>query len=456
MIALRLETKQPNDEPRSPCILCKTIDLLFQRRQDLDRDRWYNLFLPYSLARNILVSGNTASEAACEWAKHNQRCHTGDDLFLPTRLIYVAGNNDEVGLIPNSQVPHHSHYVLDQMENIPWSTFPKSFQEAISFTRKLDVEDPEDYTRYGTEEHQLYAQQSFPEVTNLYLNHLAELLFKRAWTFQERLVSPRILYSTKYELIWKCHYASACECGFHGDGPYNPTNLKKQHIDALADYLSPLRRSPTNYSGYIKSIIPSNKKMKSPKGLTNQTDRLLAVGASAKQTQAARWSKTYLAKIYPVIHDSTPSLKPHAKVLDASCEYADGNQFGQATKGRLTLRGKSIACRLCKVSGEDTDAYRILHPELKFELEISVDCEPLQQTDGQIPVLLLRIADTCEFPAPVSIILREEKTAVDGEVLYTRVELASPPRTTTEGQEECRKLMAWFDRHSELQTSVVI
>jgi hypothetical protein len=37
-------------------------------------------------------------------------------------------------------------------------------------------------------------------------------LLKRAWVFQERLLSPRLLHFSFGELIWECRHVSACEC----------------------------------------------------------------------------------------------------------------------------------------------------------------------------------------------------------------------------------------------------
>ncbi|KAI1472826.1 HET-domain-containing protein [Daldinia caldariorum] len=610
----------------SQCICCKIINRLVQLQPNLDPDRWtvslwinqdkpcviledswleedqveWNLFLANTQQRDLsgipkgfLVSGNTASEAACEWAKqqlsaccqNHQHCPTGSNSFLPTRLIYIAGTNDEIRLVDSSRLPSNSRYValshcwgtripkclttrnnfLDQLENIPWSTIPKSFQEAILFARKLGIDylwidsiciiqrDPEDWLReagrmfpvyrnafltlaashaedsskglfsildpavqlqlgvirHGTEEYQLYAQQSFPEVTNLYLNHRSEPLFKRGWTFQERLVSPRILYFTKHELIWECYSTSICECGFHRDGPYNPTSLKMLHVNTLVNDPSFLQQSPEHYSKYMRKAIGFAKKSNFSKvdtektwrrivqfysdmQLTNQTDRLLAIGATAEQTQAIRKNKAYLAGLWyesleldllwarkrkpkaqqrseryiaptwswasisgPVAYDLLSPLKAHVQVLGTSCEYIDGNQFGQAAGGQLVLRGESVPCTLCKPSEDSPEDYRILHSELTVELEVSIDCEPSPQEGEQSAVVMLRIADTCEFPAPVSLILKEEKV-VDGQVVYTRLGLASPPGVKINEEDKRRKLADWFDRHSETRTCIII
>ncbi|KAE8364764.1 heterokaryon incompatibility protein-domain-containing protein [Aspergillus caelatus] len=39
-----------------------------------------------------------------------------------------------------------------------------------------------------------------------------EPLFKRAWAYQERMLSRRILYFTRREILWECNEQAACQC----------------------------------------------------------------------------------------------------------------------------------------------------------------------------------------------------------------------------------------------------
>ena len=39
------------------------------------------------------------------------------------------------------------------------------------------------------------------------------VLLKRGWVFQERLLSPRVVYYAKDELLWECQDMSDCQCG---------------------------------------------------------------------------------------------------------------------------------------------------------------------------------------------------------------------------------------------------
>ncbi|KAI0829171.1 HET-domain-containing protein [Hypoxylon sp. FL0890] len=604
------------------CVCCKIINRLVQRQHDLDMNRWtmslwinqdkpcvrledslleeddieWNFFVLSQKEGNLsgvprgsLVSGNTASDPAYEWVQRqvstcyesHSRCRIRGVPFLPTRLIYIAGGNDEVRLIDNSEVPPGARYValshcwgkklpecittreniLDQKRNIPWDSLPKSFQESVIFTRRLGIDylwidsiciiqqEPEDWAdwlreaplmfhvyhnafltlaashaedsskglfsslepgrqlqlgtiRHGDEIFPLYAQQSFADTTNLFFYHRSEPLFKRAWTFQERIVSPRILYFTKDELIWECYSTTICECGFHGHGPYNPTSLKIQHINSVVNGT----RASQNRLDHIKSLtdrlFAGARKEKdlrlvqfySDLQLTNQTDRLLAIGAIAEQTQVIRQNQTYLAGLWsaslaldilwiskrgrgsqekpselyiaptwswtsapgPVDYSWTSPLKPVIEVLEARCKYFNDNPFGKAIEGRLVLQGQAVTCVLRKFLKDSYPCYRIEHPDVTVDVEVRVDHDPcLEARDGVITVHLLRIADACDFPTPINIILKEDRSRPK-EALHIRVGLVLPPGTRIQDQEERQKLKEWFDGCSESRKYIVV
>ncbi|KAI1416363.1 HET-domain-containing protein [Hypoxylon sp. FL1857] len=614
------------------CVCCKIIDLLIQRQQGLDTNRWtlslwmnqdkpcvrledslfeeddigWNFFILEPRGRNLsgiprgsLVSGNTASDAAYEWAKcqlsicyeSHQRCNTQGVPFLPTRLISITGGNDDVRLVDNFDVPPPAQYValshcwgkklpecittreniLDQRRNIPWNSLPKSFQEAVIFTRRLGIDylwidsiciiqqEPEDWTdwlreaplmfhvyrnavltlaashaedsskglfsnldpgrqlqlgtiQHGNEKFQLYAQQSFADTTNLYLYHRSEPLFKRAWTFQERLVSPRILYFTKDELVWECYSTTTCECGFHGHGPYTPTSLKIQQINNVVKGTPALHNRLDHIKYLAESLFARAGKEKDLSGvevektwrrivqfyselqLTNETDRLLAIGAIGEQTQAIRRNQTYLAGLWseslgldllwvskrrtgsqrqpselyiaptwswasapgPVDYSWTSPVKPNIEVLEASCKYYNDNQFGKAMEGRLVLRGQAITCTLHRLLQDSSPSYRVEHLDLAFDVDVSIDHDPFSKPgDGVMTVHLLRVADASDFPTPINMILKESSSR-SNEVLYVRVGMVLPPGTRIQDQDERRKLKEWFNGCSETRTYTVV
>ncbi|KAI0116002.1 HET-domain-containing protein [Hypoxylon sp. NC0597] len=613
------------------CVCCKIVDLLIRRQHNLDMNRWtvslwinqdkpcvrledslfeeddveWNIFTLDPKGRNLsgiprgsLVSGNTASDTAYEWARrqlsicyqYHRRCRIHGVPFLPTRLISIAGGNDDLKLIDNFEVPPGGRYValshcwgkrlpecittraniLDQKRNIPWSSLPKSFQESVIFTRRLGIDylwidsiciiqqEPEDWGDWlreaplmfhvyqnafltlgashaedsskglfssldpgrqlqlgtichGNERFELYAQQSFSDITNLFLYHRSEPLFKRAWTFQERIVSSRILYFTKDELIWECYSTTACECGFHGHGPYNPTSLKIQHLNSVVNGTPALQSRLEQIKRPMRLITRTHKnddvlrtevektwrrlvQFYSELQLTDQTDRLLAIGAIAEQTRAIRKSQTYLAGLWsaslgldllwvskrrtgnqrqqseryiaptwswasvpgPVDYSWASPTKSNIEILEAKCKYHNDNPFGKAMAGRLVLRGHSVTCSLRKFFQGSSPFYRIEHPDLAVDVEISVDRDPFPESeDGVTTVYILRVADTCDFPTPICIILEGDRSRPKEE-LYIRIGLVLPPGTRIQDQEERRKLKDWFDGCSETKTYTIV
>jgi hypothetical protein len=64
------------------------------------------------------------------------------------------------------------------------------------------------------EEASLYVRRSLPHFNHSHLirdNNLWPLM-RRAWAFQERLLSPRVLHYGPQELVWECRETSRCEC----------------------------------------------------------------------------------------------------------------------------------------------------------------------------------------------------------------------------------------------------
>jgi hypothetical protein len=153
---------------------------------------------------------------------------------------------------------------------IPWEELPRTFQEAISFTHRLGcmylwidslciVQDSvNDWRHEGSKMASIYKSASLTLAAtrssdskggcfvkskaghlsrgwkytdprdNTYeihtrqaLDHVEFMKWRlplstRAWAFQERLLSPRVLHFTENELIWECSERIECECsGIH-------------------------------------------------------------------------------------------------------------------------------------------------------------------------------------------------------------------------------------------------
>ncbi|KAK0667273.1 heterokaryon incompatibility protein-domain-containing protein, partial [Cercophora samala] len=48
-------------------------------------------------------------------------------------------------------------------------------------------------------------------------------LLTRAWAFQEKILSPRMIHFHGEEMIWECNEEHACECGYEPLGGHDPT-----------------------------------------------------------------------------------------------------------------------------------------------------------------------------------------------------------------------------------------
>ncbi|KAH3947582.1 hypothetical protein HBI81_039660 [Parastagonospora nodorum] len=216
-------------------------------------------------------------------------CTSNAKTNLPRRLLDVRNNSVRVheithedegtkyaclshcwGYPPNKILCNTLATFNDYRQAVPWEKLPKTFRDAISFTRKLGVpflwidslcivqndKDKKDwqeqsanmaniyrnayitlaataakdsdgglYTshdvpptrRIGSplltvqfpdgSERQLFARRNFDHDTT------SLPLLKRGWAYQERLLSPRVLHFVGEEVIWECNHALTCECG---------------------------------------------------------------------------------------------------------------------------------------------------------------------------------------------------------------------------------------------------
>jgi hypothetical protein len=151
-------------------------------------------------------------------------------------------------------------------QNLPWEKLPKTFQDAISFTIRLGFrylwidslciiqDSAEDWRHEGSKMASIYQNATltlaatsscdstggcfvktspryqsrkwnFTDAENnayeihtrspLYHSEFSQWrlpLSTRAWAFQERVLSPRVLHFTENELIWECLQQINCEC----------------------------------------------------------------------------------------------------------------------------------------------------------------------------------------------------------------------------------------------------
>ncbi|RFU24739.1 hypothetical protein B7463_g11599, partial [Scytalidium lignicola] len=291
---------------------------------------------------------------------------------------------------------------------IPWTTLPQTFKDAIEFTRTMNIpyiwidgvciiqKDKEDWLREGGRMFHVYKNsyatiaaagenpftglwptstswqekllatiklngRSWPLYADARHDHYWEWdvksttkaqqnsypLFRRAWTYQERLISPRVILFMGGEVAFQCFQKATCECG----------EINEQRKDDISSHRS---------------------------------DRLLAIGAVAEQVQAVRRGEDYLAGLWSgsllddllweIARDkrASPTAGPSwswaswgvgprgifwykdrgfhgfttlAQIVEAKCIYSDGNPFGAVVSGRLVFQGRLLSCRALCIQG---------------------------------------------------------------------------------------------------------
>ncbi|RSL42444.1 hypothetical protein CEP54_015481 [Fusarium duplospermum] len=193
-------------------------------------------------------------------------------------------------------------------------------------------------------------------------------LLTRAWVFQERLLSPRVVHFASPEMFWECREMSSCECGrlqesvkSHYEKTANdlPQLLRKQWLEMVQSY-SALNLSYADdklpaLSGVATKMSSRRSKSRYLAGLWSDSLEfdLLWINKDAMvpgKTSNARpdgwraptWSWASIdAPIKFPLKDHT-QVQIHFKVLDVYCKPATNDETGQVRKGSLTLEAPAV------------------------------------------------------------------------------------------------------------------
>ncbi|KAL8396112.1 hypothetical protein RB595_003534 [Gaeumannomyces hyphopodioides] len=122
-------------------------------------------------------------------------------------------------------------------------------------------------------------------------------LLTRAWVFQERLLSPRVLFFGPSELSWQCASVSECECGGVGRAAVPEVDVNLLYHGALT--LRPGRRREPARRAFVARVWRTVVCSYSCLLLTKATDRLPAIGGAARDMRRlARGSSRYVAGMW--------------------------------------------------------------------------------------------------------------------------------------------------------------
>lgn len=265
--------------------------------------------------------------------KH-RKCGVPQTSHLPKRTIFVGSSNNDIYLSDNGNasgiylclshcwgrfqpLTTTSSNLRDHHSQIPWSSLPKTFQDAISFTRALGIkhiwidslciiqDSLSDWAIESSKMAEIYsnacgtlaATASSDGRGGLFRHHSSDELkskqifltrhhrttvfararvhdmstqplLERGWVFQEQLLSKRILYFNEYELAWQCRTKVTCECNRRSPPPV------MKWTDLPQDYM-------WEQLVYLYSCLE----------LTKMDDRLPALSGIAQAFQAGAFKK---------------------------------------------------------------------------------------------------------------------------------------------------------------------
>ncbi|KAF2878493.1 heterokaryon incompatibility protein-domain-containing protein [Massariosphaeria phaeospora] len=224
---------------------------------------------------------------------------------------------------------------------IPISALPRTFQDTVVFTRSLSIrylwidslciiqDSPEDWaaesvrmaeiyqnaiitlaasaapgSQHGLfkETQEAYQDRSLAETTGRASHDAIRIrspllhrapdhpLLTRAWVFQERMLSARVLHFGPQELIWECYEDAACECGSFskrtGEWPKGKAWLAPRALGMLSE---------AEMTDWWHGAVADYSLL----GLTREGDVLPAISGVAKKMQAeAKEAKAYVAGLW--------------------------------------------------------------------------------------------------------------------------------------------------------------
>lgn len=224
-------------------------------------------------------------------------------------------------------------------------------------------------------------------------------LLRRAWCFQERMVSPRCVFFGRGELIFACSGDISCECGIKYDTVYDAPS-PSQEGQSLGQSSGSTSSAPSTTRHGLRWVCQDPPKAwrevveeYSKLPLTVKSERLFAISAVAKQMSIARPGDRYLAGMWAntllidlcwcikyeegeqvdipaaptwswarrgkgVVYGAAEDITPTAEVVDVSCENENGDPFGPVLSTKLVLRGRIMSWWSEESAEKTTEANR--------------------------------------------------------------------------------------------------
>jgi hypothetical protein len=214
-------------------------------------------------------------------------------------------------------------------------------------------------------------------------------LLRRAWVFQERLLSLRFIHFTDYQMVWECRSMQESETGdistdwtkrnrFSGfrhpfKFPYKSTNLAWQHVvveysrlqltypsDRLAAIAAIAERTmrTRNHDDYVAGMWRSSLLYDAVWYRPTNTENL-----GRRDNRHPTWS---WASVSGAVEFHKVSLLPSAELLSVQYTAVGPSHIGEVHNANVSLKGPMLTTTLRSMSTAHTHS---LQPKLPTEYE---------------------------------------------------------------------------------------
>ncbi|KAH4164750.1 hypothetical protein HBI24_171850 [Parastagonospora nodorum] len=202
-------------------------------------------------------------------------------------------------------------------------------------------------------------------------------LLRRAWVFQERLLSSRVIHFTDYQLVWECRSVQQSETGDFNDDWTKPDLSRDIGFSVPERTKYPFKYPHTETGNTWQFVVSQYSQLQ----LTHASDRLPAIAAIVQRRMRARKDDLYIAGMwkstllvdsawyrYPDQEDlerpdytqptwswtSVPgavlfykvSVHPSTRLVDVQYRAVGPSHVGRFAEASILLRGMMLTAKL--------------------------------------------------------------------------------------------------------------